>query len=43
MTGGNHHQHMEVKMGVQITLFKALKEAKVSGENAEKVVSELEE
>ncbi|RIV84234.1 hypothetical protein D2V07_14590 [Aurantiacibacter zhengii] len=34
---------MEVKMGVQITLFKALKEAKVSGENAEKVVSELEE
>lgn len=30
-------------MGVQITLFKALKEAKVSSENAEKVVSELEE
>ena len=34
---------MEVKTGVQITLFKALKEAKVSSENAEKVVSELEE
>ena len=30
-------------MGIQITLFKALKEAKVSGEKAEQVVSELEE
>ncbi|MEM6409921.1 MAG: hypothetical protein AAF683_00130 [Pseudomonadota bacterium] len=30
-------------MGVQITLFKALKTAKVSTDNAEQVVSELEE
>ena len=30
-------------MGIHITLFKALKEAKVSSEKAEQVVSELEE
>jgi hypothetical protein len=39
---GNSHQAQEVHMGIQVTLYQALRSVKVPSNDAEKVVEELE-
>ncbi|WP_155646308.1 hypothetical protein [Erythrobacter donghaensis] len=39
---GNSHQAQEVHMGIQVTLYQALRSVKVPASDAEKVVEDLE-
>jgi hypothetical protein len=39
---GNSHQAQEVHMGIQVTLYQALRSVKVPASDAEKVVDDLE-
>ncbi|WP_230960780.1 hypothetical protein, partial [Erythrobacter donghaensis] len=39
---GNSHQAQEVQMGIQVTLYQALRSVKVPAGDAEKVVEDLE-